>query len=124
MTAKRRNSSVSCPFTNSILYSGAALEPNVKFRSYMEDATVIIDPFMQADDESDQWGFYAVYDGHGGRLVVDFVESYFHEVLLQELAPLRRGSNACGTSVANLDARITLALQKAFRDVDEQTKSL
>ena len=31
------------------------------------------------------WGYYGVYDGHGGRQVVDYTVQNLHEVFLQEL---------------------------------------
>jgi len=47
----------------------------------MEDAHVIIDQFGYKKDQ----GFFAVYDGHGGREVVDFVATDLHENILEEL---------------------------------------
>jgi len=53
---------------------------NARFRSSMEDAFVLEDDFNSKGD-----GLYCVFDGHGGREVVDFVEENFAKVLLTEL---------------------------------------
>jgi len=60
---------------------GFAEDPNPRFRRTMEDAHIICDPF--GDDASQ--GFFAIYDGHGGRGVVDFTLRTLHSNLLEEL---------------------------------------
>lgn len=87
----------------------------MKYRMYMEDVTKVIDPLMSGDAEGDLWGYYAVYDGHGGRLAVDYVEANLHEVIISELKAARRGGSTSET-------RIAQALQRSFNQVDEQLK--
>lgn len=50
----------------------------------MEDSSVVIDPFV--GDAEDSWGFFAVYDGHGGRQAVDFCEQKLHTTLQDQTA--------------------------------------
>lgn len=54
---------------------------NARYRRTMEDAHVYVDGF---GGESTQ-GYFAVYDGHGGRGAVDFVKDHLHENLLEVL---------------------------------------
>lgn len=60
---------------------GAASEKNPRFRRTMEDEHVHIDAFCD-DPET---GYFAVYDGHGGRAAVEFVAKNLHEILQKHL---------------------------------------
>jgi len=70
-------------------------------RNEMEDGFVFVDQFGGRDTSA----FFAVYDGHGGRQVVDFVTRELHENLLKEL---RKTSSAAD------------ALLQAFQVTDEE----
>jgi len=75
----------------------------------MEDGHRIVDPLpLRGRDASECWGFFAVYDGHGGRTEVDYCEAKLHEVVLAELR----------SQTSNGDARA--ALSSAFEKVDGQ----
>lgn len=63
------------------LRAAVAEDPNPQFRPAMEDAFIIRDSF----GGDNQWGYYGVYDGHGGRQVVDYTLANLHEIFLQEL---------------------------------------
>jgi serine/threonine protein phosphatase PrpC len=81
----------------------------------MEDAAVIIDPYGEGvlgDEES--WGFFGVYDGHGGRLAADYCETNMHEVVLNEL----RSRLQPGKPLT--DEQVAQALDIAFQSVDNQ----
>jgi len=67
---------------SSFAFVSTAEEMNPAFRQSMEDEVVCIDGF---DDKPDQ-GFFAVFDGHGGRGVVDFVKKSLERNLRMELA--------------------------------------
>lgn len=99
------------------MLSGAALEANPRFRAYMEDTTNIIDPFMYGDGEGDQWGYYAIYDGHGGSDAVDYVAIHLHDVIFRELSKLKRGNSIS-------DTRVSQALQRSFTHVDDQLENI
>ncbi|EFA84379.1 protein phosphatase 2C-related protein [Heterostelium album PN500] len=60
---------------------GMSSEKNPRFRRTMEDEHVIIDSF----GGDPQQGYYAIYDGHGGRGAVDFTAKTLHLNLLEEL---------------------------------------
>jgi len=90
-----------------------AQDPNAQFRPYMEDGHRIVDPLpLRGRDASECWGFFAVYDGHGGRTEVDYCEAKLHEVVLAELR----------SQTSNGDARA--ALSSAFEKVDGQLAML
>jgi len=58
-----------------------AEEMNASCRNTMEDAHVTIDNY----NGHARQGYFAVYDGHGGRGVVEFIEKVLHINLQQEL---------------------------------------
>jgi protein phosphatase PTC1 len=60
---------------------GFSEDANPRFRRTMEDAHVIQDSF--GEDETQ--GFFAIYDGHGGRSAVEYTEKKLHINLLDEL---------------------------------------
>lgn len=64
---------------------GYAAEQNARFRNYMEDDRAVVEGFGGRADRL----FAAVYDGHGGRLAVDFITAHLHEVLAAELRASR-----------------------------------
>jgi len=99
------------------MLSGEALEANSRYRAYMEDITQILDPFMSSDAEGDQWGYYAVYDGHGGSDAVDYVALNLHDVIFRELKAVKRGNSGS-------EVRISQALHRSFTQVDNQLKSV
>jgi len=79
----------------------------------MEDGQQVIDPLLQASRNRDEiWGFFAVYDGHGGRSEVEYCEAKLHEVVLAELRSLQGGGDVAG------------ALVSAFKKVDGQLAML
>jgi serine/threonine protein phosphatase PrpC len=62
--------------------TGAAEIMNGAHRQTMEDAHVDLDGFGGAPGR----GFYAVFDGHGGRQTVDYIEKHLHTNLAALLA--------------------------------------
>lgn len=90
-----------------------AQDANEQFRDYMEDGQKVVDPLLLSRRGDDRWGFFAVYDGHGGRDEVDYAEKKMHEIVLAELRGLAPG---------NTDPRMALA--KAFEKIDGQLAML
>jgi len=80
---------------------GLSFDQNPAHRKTMEDEHVMIDGFADHED----WGFFAIYDGHGGRGVVEFVAHNLHINLLDGLK-------------GGTDPREALA--KAFSKTDQQ----
>mmetsp|Transcript_18693 Transcript_18693/g.30723 ORF Transcript_18693/g.30723 Transcript_18693/m.30723 type:complete len:260 (+) Transcript_18693:235-1014(+) len=68
---------------------GFAEDKNSRYRRTMEDETCIIDAF--GGDPSQ--GFFAVYDGHGGRGPVEFLSKKLHQTLLDEMNGLKDSGN-------------------------------
>jgi protein phosphatase PTC1 len=65
----------------SVQLVSAADDHNPKCRNAMEDAHVFIDGFANNPKQS----YFAVYDGHGGRNIVEFIEKYLHQNFEKEL---------------------------------------
>jgi len=59
---------------------GIAHDRNARFRRSMEDEHVIVDSFGGNPDH----GYFAIYDGHGGRGAVDFTAKTLHKNLAEE----------------------------------------
>lgn len=59
---------------------GIAHDRNARFRRTMEDEHVIVDSFGDNPDN----GYFAIYDGHGGRGAVDFTAKHLHKILAEE----------------------------------------
>lgn len=93
-----------------------ATEANPDYRQYMEDSAVVVDPFALGDRDGERWGFYAVYDGHGGRQAVDYCEAKLHEVVLDELRAARPRHGPIS------DEAIAEALARSFQRVDDQLR--
>lgn len=98
---------------NTVSLVSLAQDANEQFRSYMEDGQKVIDPFLlPGSDDGGRWGFFAVYDGHGGREAVDYCEQRLHDVVLQELKSLSKEKD------------VHLALRGAFEKVDGELAML
>jgi serine/threonine protein phosphatase PrpC len=77
----------------------------------MEDAHVFIDEFAKECGNGTSSAFFGVYDGHGGRKIVEFVEKYLHLNLQKELVE---------TNAETLED-VENAIQTAFLLTDIQT---
>lgn len=82
-------------------------DQNVSHRAYMEDASLVVTDLC--DDA--RFFFAAVYDGHGGRTAVDFVQSQLHANVRSELKA-SRGTDPAGAIVRAVD-RTELTLRTA-----------
>jgi len=81
---------------------GVSTEVNARFRRTMEDEHVLIDNFGQ----NSQSGYFAIYDGHGGRGAVEFVAKSLHENFLLELKTNTNPSEALKQSYLKTDDQI------------------
>jgi len=82
---------------------GIAHDRNARFRRAMEDEHVIVDNFGGNPAN----GYFAVYDGHGGRGAVDFTAKTLHKNLAEEFEK--------NPSISPLDA-----LRQAYLSTDRQ----
>lgn len=111
-------------------HCSVAFDANIAYRAYMEDAAVVVDPFLLPSEApgGETWAFYAVYDGHGGRAAVDVVEARLHDILLDELRSAscsfvsEKGSRQ-GASPPLSDEAVAEALSRSFQRIDEQLKN-
>lgn len=90
-----------------------AQDANEGFRPYMEDGQHVADPFLtRGGRQGDRWGFFAVFDGHGGRQEVDYCQLKLHDILLSELRSLAP------------DQDVSVSFQGAFAKIDSQLAML
>lgn len=92
-----------------ILEVGTAEDPNPRFRPTMEDEHISIQPFAPQTcpglSHKDNSGYFAVYDGHGGREAVDYIKMHLHRNLDKSLGA---------------HATVQAALKSAFVQTDEE----
>jgi len=86
----------------------------------MEDRHKVVDPLPVHPRASpgrktgeERWGFYAVYDGHGGHEAADFCQAHLHEYVACELQHLQRSRDKSPDRNA-----VFTALTIAFKRVD------
>jgi serine/threonine protein phosphatase PrpC len=60
---------------------GFVEDKNAKHRKTMEDGHCMIDSFRSSDE-----GYFAIYDGHGGRNGVDHVQEVLHQVRISNIS--------------------------------------
>eukprot|EP00276_Gloeochaete_wittrockiana_P016059 CAMPEP_0184335046 /NCGR_PEP_ID=MMETSP1089-20130417/3675_1 /TAXON_ID=38269 ORGANISM="Gloeochaete wittrockiana, Strain SAG46.84" /NCGR_SAMPLE_ID=MMETSP1089 /ASSEMBLY_ACC=CAM_ASM_000445 /LENGTH=295 /DNA_ID=CAMNT_0026659521 /DNA_START=29 /DNA_END=916 /DNA_ORIENTATION=- len=70
------------PPLTSVADIGVCCDRNARHRRTMEDAHVIKDGFGDVPTN----GYFAVYDGHGGRGAVEYVKDHLHVNFLEALA--------------------------------------
>lgn len=81
---------------------GISHDRNARYRRSMEDEHVILDGFGGKEDQ----GYFAIYDGHGGRGAVDYTAKHLHKNLQDLLA------------AGELDS--SEALRQAYLQTDKQ----
>lgn len=108
--------------TISPVLTSAAVDANEDFRPYNEDGYKIKDPLKvhghAHDEHSGHWRYFAVYDGHGSRRAVDWLESRLHYVVTSELEQTLRTSR---TSPPDQNT-VAAALKEAFKKADGELK--
>ena len=87
--------------------SNKCFSTNHEFNTQMEDAHVTVDNYVGDPRQ----GYFAVYDGHGGRGVVEFIEKKLHLNLAEELVEAQ-------TSLRSVEE----CMKTAFLLTDIQTK--
>ncbi|CAE8654985.1 unnamed protein product, partial [Polarella glacialis] len=97
------------PGGKTAVFTSLASDPNVEFRPYMEDGYKVVDPLLHCGSRGveDNWGLFAVYDGHGGREEVNYVEAKLHELVLSELQSFQgRPGEALISSFKKIDSQL------------------
>merc|ERR1719240_993998 len=64
-----------------VTLTSVGFDANEGYRQYMEDGSKIVDPFPIRGGDRELWGYFAVYDGHGGRQAVDYCEAKLHDIV-------------------------------------------
>jgi len=78
-------------------------DKNLKFRNTMEDFEKIVDPYI----EDNNFGFFSLYDGHGGTDPVKYVKDRMPDLL---------------SKLISKEEKIENALINAFHKIDEELK--
>jgi len=87
---------------------GTSSDPNVRFRRAMEDEHVIVSLFG-----GENCSYFAIYDGHGGTKVCEYLRDHLHENILKELK-----------SFGNLEiAPVKEVLEKVYLETDDEIKN-
>eukprot|EP00930_Biecheleria_cincta_P056787 TRINITY_DN42841_c0_g1_i1.p1 TRINITY_DN42841_c0_g1~~TRINITY_DN42841_c0_g1_i1.p1 ORF type:complete len:529 (-),score=86.81 TRINITY_DN42841_c0_g1_i1:164-1750(-) len=92
-------------------FFSVAQDDNARYRSYMEDGYKVIDPLLRSQGDKDSWGFFAVFDGHGGRQEVAYCESMLHEIVRAEVQHMQSDEDvgrACRTAFEKVDSQLAL----------------
>jgi len=87
----------------SVASVGVSHDRNARYRRAMEDEHVVVDTFGGDPNQ----GYFAIYDGHGGRGAVDFTAKTLHKNLLDLLT-------------TNPDINPSEALRQAYLLTDKQ----
>jgi len=97
---------------SSVRSVGVFSDRNAKYRRYMEDCLSIEDKF----NNDEKQGFFAVYDGHGGKEAADFCLENFHKILGEELSKLSKEE-------LEKDEKVEECMKIAYAKTDEAMKS-
>jgi len=100
------------PSFSSVKNVGIFSDRNAKYRRFMEDAHVIEDKFNGSDSQ----GFFAVYDGHGGKTAAIFCQENFHKLLGEELSKLSEEDR-------DNDAKIEEVFRTTYQRTDDAMKA-
>jgi protein phosphatase PTC1 len=92
------------PSFTSVKSVGTACDRNARYRRTMEDAHIYFDNFGKQSHQ----GYFAVYDGHGGRQAVEFIHNTLHTNVDEE--------------VTQQSGKVVHALERAFIRTDEQMR--
>jgi len=86
----------------------------------MEDGHRIVDPLPIGGKSLDaKWAYFAVYDGHGGRQAVDWLEEHLHNLVGAELQSVKVTKSGHPE-----DSCVITAVKNAFKKVDSQLATL
>lgn len=106
-----------------------AQDSNAEWRPYMEDGHRVFDPLPVHGDApcgglfgrelDERWRFFAVYDGHGGKMAMTWLESHLHTFIAAELRLLKTGENGAPDT-----SSVHAALVRAFQKADLELESL
>lgn len=108
---------------------GISSDPNKAHRERMEDAHVLIDKFGGIPTQ----GYFAIYDGHGGKSAVEFVQEHLHENLLLEMSKGVSIAEAFRAAYLNTDKELAVkdpgkagctAVSALFVRKDDNTRML
>ena len=71
--------------TKNYRYAVAHEEMNSRRRNTMEDCHRIISVLDSNHEDLKNYSYFGIYDGHGGRQIVDYLENALEETIIKEL---------------------------------------
>eukprot|EP00727_Mastigamoeba_balamuthi_P008069 m51a1_g3883 putative ptc1p (262) ;mRNA; f:45411-46647 len=98
----------------SVRQVGVATERNPGYRRTMEDAHTVVDKFAGHDD----CGFFAVYDGHGGKSAAEYAAGHLHKALERLL--VAAGGSQQQPVIGDLLKRAYLEVDRAMLEAGVQ----
>mmetsp|Transcript_23614 Transcript_23614/g.32227 ORF Transcript_23614/g.32227 Transcript_23614/m.32227 type:complete len:320 (+) Transcript_23614:74-1033(+) len=87
---------------HSVVGVSVCSDKNRRYRRTMEDAHICIDNFQGIPKD----GYFAIYDGHGGRDCVEYVEKHLHENLTRKLKENMKVPQALKESYLETDIQV------------------
>jgi len=106
---KEKNTS---PSFSSVQDYGVCADQNWKYRRRMEDAHHIEDQYMGDPTQ----GFFAVYDGHGGKEAAIYSSENYHKILADELS---KHPNI----LTEQPEKVIEVLKKSYLEIDDKLKT-
>jgi serine/threonine protein phosphatase PrpC len=88
---------------------GFVEDQNARFRRSMEDGHTMIDGFRGLDYE----GYFAIYDGHGGKTAVTHVQKVMYKIFAQEL-------EKAYSSISEHSEAVRTAFENTYRRTDQE----
>ncbi|OBA20140.1 protein phosphatase 2C [Metschnikowia bicuspidata var. bicuspidata NRRL YB-4993] len=86
------------PFQGLSFLVGVAENKNSKYRAKMEDVHTYVANFAERLD----WGYFAIFDGHAGKLTARWCGNHLHGLLEQEILEKEAGSESSDATPSGL----------------------
>lgn len=102
------------PFQGLSFQVGVAENKNAAYRAKMEDVHTYVANFAERLD----WGYFAIFDGHAGKLTARWCGNNLHTLLEQEILAKEASASTAEASPANL-CNIQQTLHDVFVKADE-----
>jgi len=94
--------STNTPSLSSIQDIGIKTDRNARHRRTMEDTHTWKDSFTGKPN----WGYFGVYDGHGGKQVAEFVQDNLHVIFEEKLSSIEDKEEAFRAAFKETDEKI------------------
>jgi len=106
------------PFTLKFLSCedvGVSADINEKHKKVMEDENCVYDCFNYDENQ----GYFGVYDGHGGRMAVEFIKENLHNYVYQAMQTIPNTLEALKSAYLEADKHLCLQLKNTKNKKEE-----